>query len=134
MKNLELNLGKPCNNRCVFCATGEQSRGDKGWMRLDEVDATLRRGRSEGAESVGLVGGEPTLYGELPAVVRLGDEDVWVVTPRSSFWLLESVISANRFGPRCDGCSRRGVCWGLREDYLARYGDDEVVPYGEPEP
>lgn len=63
-------------------------------------------------------------------VVRLGDEDVWVVTPRSSFWLLESVISANRFGPGCEGCSRQGVCFGLREDYLARYGDGEVKPYG----
>jgi MoaA/NifB/PqqE/SkfB family radical SAM enzyme len=62
-------------------------------------------------------------------VVRLGDEDVWVVTPRSSFWLLESVISANRFGPRCEGCTRQGLCWGLREDYLARYGDGEVRPY-----
>lgn len=62
-------------------------------------------------------------------VVRLGDEDVWVVTPRSSFWLLESVISANRFGPRCEGCSRQGVCWGLRKDYLERYGDGEVKPY-----
>lgn len=63
-------------------------------------------------------------------VVRLGDEDVWVVTPRSSFWLLESVISANRFGPRCAGCTRQGVCFGVREDYLARYGDGEVKPYG----
>jgi MoaA/NifB/PqqE/SkfB family radical SAM enzyme len=65
-------------------------------------------------------------------VVRLGDEDVWVVTPRSSFWLLESVISANRFGPRCAGCTRQGVCWGLRPDYLDRYGDGEVKPYGPP--
>ncbi len=67
-------------------------------------------------------------------VVRLGDEDVWVVTPRSSFWLLESVISANRFSPRCDGCLRKGICWGLREDYLARYGDAEVQPYGRTTP
>jgi len=67
-------------------------------------------------------------------VVRLGDEDVWVVTPRSSFWLLESVISANRFGPGCAGCTRQGVCWGLRQDYLDRYGDGEVKPYGPEEP
>lgn len=71
------------------------------------------------------------LPGREDQVVRLGDEDVWVVTPRSSFWLLESVISANRFGPRCEPCSRKGVCWGLREDYLVRYGDGEVVPYIE---
>jgi len=69
VKNLELNLGKPCNNRCVFCATGEQSRGDRGWMAPDEVERTLERGRQEGAEAVGFVGGEPTLYRALAQVV-----------------------------------------------------------------
>jgi MoaA/NifB/PqqE/SkfB family radical SAM enzyme len=74
VKNLELNLGKPCNNRCVFCATGEQSRGDRGWMDTDEVERSLRQGREEGAESVGFVGGEPTLYRELPMLVALARE------------------------------------------------------------
>jgi molybdenum cofactor biosynthesis enzyme MoaA len=46
--------------------TGEQSRGDRGWMAVDEVDRALRRGRREGTEAVGFVGGEPTLYRELP--------------------------------------------------------------------
>lgn len=70
MKNLELNLGKPCNNRCVFCATGERSRGDRGWMALAEADQALGRGRREGATAVGFVGGEPTLYRDLPQLVR----------------------------------------------------------------
>ncbi len=74
MKNLELNLGKPCNNRCVFCATGEQSRGERGWMAPKEVEEALRRGRDEGAQAVGLLGGEPTLYADLPAVVSRARE------------------------------------------------------------
>lgn len=74
MKNLELSLGKPCNNRCVFCATGERSRGDRGWMAVDEAERALRRGRREGAEAVGFLGGEPTLYRELPQLVRSARE------------------------------------------------------------
>jgi len=70
VKNLELNLGKPCNNRCVFCATGEQSRGVRGWMAPDEVDRALDQGRREGAEAVSFVGGEPTINGDLPRSVR----------------------------------------------------------------
>jgi Radical SAM superfamily len=70
VKNLELNLGKGCNNRCVFCATGERSRGDRGWMASDEAESALDRGRREGAEAVGFVGGEPTLYRDLPRLVR----------------------------------------------------------------
>jgi len=70
MKNLELNLGKPCNNRCVFCATGERSRGDRGWMDVAEAEQALDRGRREGAAAVGFVGGEPTLYRDLPRLVR----------------------------------------------------------------
>ncbi len=74
MLNLELNLGKPCNNRCVFCATGAESRGDRGWMAPDEVERALDRGRGEGAEAVGFVGGEPTLYRDLPRMVRRARE------------------------------------------------------------
>lgn len=74
MRNLELNLGKVCNNRCVFCATGEQSRGDRGWMSLEEATEALRRGRDEGAEAVGFLGGEPTLHRDLPALVARARE------------------------------------------------------------
>lgn len=74
MSNLELNLGKVCNNRCVFCATGERSRGDRGFMAAEEVRQALRWGRREGAESVGFLGGEPTLHRELPALVAAARE------------------------------------------------------------
>ncbi len=74
MRNLEISLGKVCNNRCVFCATGEQSRNIRGWMDPEEVRRSLRKGREEGAESVGFVGGEPTLLGALPELVRLARE------------------------------------------------------------
>jgi MoaA/NifB/PqqE/SkfB family radical SAM enzyme len=43
-------------------------------MAADEVERTLRQGRREGAEAVGFLGGEPTLYRELPQVVRRARE------------------------------------------------------------
>ncbi|MFH2006086.1 MAG: radical SAM protein [bacterium] len=93
------------------------------------VERALDYGRDRGIEVWSRHIPSCLLPNHADRVVRLGDEDVWVVTPESSFWLLESVISANRFAPRCEGCSRRGVCWGLRQDYLDRYGDDELEPY-----
>ncbi|MFH2006087.1 MAG: radical SAM protein [bacterium] len=68
-RNIELNLGKGCDNRCVFCATGMQSRDEPGWMSVDEVCEALRSGREQGVDSVGFIGGEPTRYAALPEVV-----------------------------------------------------------------
>jgi MoaA/NifB/PqqE/SkfB family radical SAM enzyme len=62
-------------------------------------------------------------------VVDLGAEDVWVVTPGASFWLLTSAVSANRLSPRCAPCTRKGRCLGLRADWLERFGDQELTPY-----
>ncbi len=56
-------------------------------------------------------------------------ERVLIVTPGSTFWLRESAISANAFPDRCDGCALRARCWGVRRDYLERYGDEELVPF-----
>jgi MoaA/NifB/PqqE/SkfB family radical SAM enzyme len=98
------------------------------------IEAALDYGRTHGLTVLSRHIPACLLPGHVDQVVRLGDEDVWVVTPRSSFGLLESVISANRFGPRCAPCTRQGICWGLRADYLERYGDAEVVPFGQEPP
>ena len=51
MKNIEINLGRACDNRCVFCANGEISARERGWMRIESVEEELGERRSEGAES-----------------------------------------------------------------------------------
>jgi MoaA/NifB/PqqE/SkfB family radical SAM enzyme len=73
-RNLEINLGKGCDSRCVFCATGQQSRDEPGWMSVDVVRDTLRSGRAQGVDSVGFIGGEPTRYAALPEVVSAARE------------------------------------------------------------
>jgi cyclic pyranopterin phosphate synthase len=72
------------------------------------------------------------LKGREDRVRDLRQDRVLVVTPGSRFFLWESAISPNTYTPRCDTCRyRNGECQGLRRDYLARFGDDELDPYPE---
>jgi len=61
-KNVEINVGKTCNNKCVFCLDGMPSKEDKAFIPFDEMKKELERWRGEGHESVGFLGGEPTTY------------------------------------------------------------------------
>ncbi|MBK7579498.1 MAG: radical SAM protein [Myxococcales bacterium] len=66
-KNVEINVGKSCNNKCVFCLDGMPSKEDKRFIPFDEMKRELERWRAEGHESVGFLGGEPTTY---PSIVQ----------------------------------------------------------------
>ncbi len=61
-RNVEINVGKACNNRCVFCLDGLPSPDNRRYMPLDEMVAELTRWRRLGHRSVGFLGGEPTIY------------------------------------------------------------------------
>jgi MoaA/NifB/PqqE/SkfB family radical SAM enzyme len=84
MKNLEINLGRACSNRCVFCANGAVSARQRGWMRPADVEAELVAGCKQGMKSVGFIGGEPTLYPPLPQMLdaarRLGFQRIALCT------------------------------------------------------
>jgi MoaA/NifB/PqqE/SkfB family radical SAM enzyme len=61
-RNVEINVGKACNNKCVFCLDGMPSKEDQSFMDFEVMKAELERWRAEGHESVGFLGGEPTMY------------------------------------------------------------------------
>ena len=67
-RNLELNLGKICNNRCVFCLDARAPRESRSWVPTERAVGELERGRADGADSVGLLGGEPTAH---PAILEI---------------------------------------------------------------
>lgn len=71
MRNVDINLGKACNNRCRFCSNGDPPPEERRWAELATVEAEIRRRREEGAEAIGFLGGEATLYPHLERVVRL---------------------------------------------------------------
>jgi MoaA/NifB/PqqE/SkfB family radical SAM enzyme len=61
-KNVEINIGKACNNRCVFCIDGLPKAEDRSYMPWEQMQAELDRWYAEGYRSVGFLGGEPTTY------------------------------------------------------------------------
>lgn len=74
MKNVDINLGRACNNRCVFCSNGSVSARERGWMRIEQVEQEIDARREQGASSIGFLGGEPTLYPHLERCIRLARE------------------------------------------------------------
>jgi MoaA/NifB/PqqE/SkfB family radical SAM enzyme len=84
-KQIEIQLGHLCNNRCVFCVSGQETaRGNAGVAELAPVIAALERARAEGHAKVTILGGEPTLQPGFLDVVRhaarLGFEEIVVFT------------------------------------------------------
>ena len=61
-RNVEINIGKACNNRCVFCIDGLPKKEDRSYMPFPAMKAELQRYYLDGHRSVGFLGGEPTTY------------------------------------------------------------------------
>lgn len=66
-RNVEINVGKACNNRCVFCIDGMPKREDRSYMPFDEMKRELEFWYASGTRSVGFLGGEPSTY---PKIVQ----------------------------------------------------------------
>jgi MoaA/NifB/PqqE/SkfB family radical SAM enzyme len=84
-RQVELQLGHMCNNRCVFCVSGQETElGRAGPALADPAIEQLRAARATGAEKITLLGGEPTLQPGFLAVVReaarLGFSEIVVFT------------------------------------------------------
>ncbi len=62
VKNVEINPGRLCNNKCVFCMSGEDRDDHNPWASFDRVARELEYHYLQGARSVGFLGGEPTAY------------------------------------------------------------------------
>jgi MoaA/NifB/PqqE/SkfB family radical SAM enzyme len=72
--NVEINIGKICNNKCVFCLDGMPSKEDHTFMPFETMRAELLRWRNEGHLSVGFLGGEPTTYPQIIPAVKYAKE------------------------------------------------------------
>jgi MoaA/NifB/PqqE/SkfB family radical SAM enzyme len=66
-RNVEINVGKACNNRCVFCLDGMPKKEDRSYMDFGAMKSELESWYSQGRRSVGFLGGEPTTY---PKIVQ----------------------------------------------------------------
>ena len=68
-KNIEINLGKACNNRCVFCIDGLPKAEDRSYMAWPALRDEIDRWAAEGYRSVGFLGGEPTTHPQIVEAV-----------------------------------------------------------------
>jgi cyclic pyranopterin phosphate synthase len=95
----------------------------------DGIRAAFERGKALGVTVLSRHIPRCMLPGYEDHIADLRDDKVLVITPRASFALWESRISPNAYTPKCEGCRHQhGICLGLRQDYLERYGDDELRP------
>jgi MoaA/NifB/PqqE/SkfB family radical SAM enzyme len=66
-QNVEINIGKACNNRCVFCIDGLPKREDRSYLDYEFMKSELEKWYLQGHRSLGFLGGEPTTY---PKIVQ----------------------------------------------------------------
>lgn len=61
-RNVEINVGKICNNKCIFCLDGLPATEMRRYMPYPEMQEEIRRWHAAGTRSIGFLGGEPTTY------------------------------------------------------------------------
>ena len=106
LQQVEIQLGHMCNNRCVFCVSGQRTeRGEAAPMVSAPLLQRVAEAFAAGHRKITLLGGEPTLQPAFLDVVRrcgeLGFEEVVVFTNGVRTARAE-VIDATRaaLGPR----------------------------------
>jgi MoaA/NifB/PqqE/SkfB family radical SAM enzyme len=82
---VEIQLGHMCNNRCVFCVSGQETAlGRARPLALEPIVEQIRAARAAGHAKITLLGGEPTLQPAFMDVVRecvaLGFEEIVIFT------------------------------------------------------
>ncbi|MGZ3456460.1 MAG: radical SAM protein [Polyangiales bacterium] len=84
-RQVEIQLGHMCNNRCVFCVSGQRTAMREAFpVAADPIVEKLREARAQGMEKVTLLGGEPTIQPEFPRVlesaIELGFREIVIFT------------------------------------------------------
>lgn len=84
-RQVEIQLGHLCNNRCVFCVSGQRTaRGQAGVSPVEPILARIREARARGHTKITLLGGEPTLQPGFLTILRecaaLGFDEVVLFT------------------------------------------------------
>jgi MoaA/NifB/PqqE/SkfB family radical SAM enzyme len=85
VRQIEIQLGHMCNNRCVFCVSGQRTaRREAMPIAAEPILAEIRAARARGHTKITLLGGEPTLQPAFLEIARecarLGFDEVVVFT------------------------------------------------------
>jgi MoaA/NifB/PqqE/SkfB family radical SAM enzyme len=84
-RQMEIQLGHMCNNRCVFCVSGQRTAMREAFpLESAPVMEKIREGYAQGIRKLTLLGGEPTIQPEFMNIVRfavgLGFEEIVIFT------------------------------------------------------
>ncbi len=84
-RQVEIQLGHMCNNRCVFCVSGQRTAMREALpMPLAPIEARIEAAYEAGHRKITLLGGEPTLQPHFLSVVRrcveLGFDEIVIFT------------------------------------------------------
>ncbi len=95
VSQVEVQLGHLCNNRCVFCVSGQLSEQKRApQLPAQPIQDQIRDARLAGATKITFLGGEPTIqgsfWGHLQFAVDLNFQEIVIftngtMTPRQSF-------------------------------------------------
>jgi nucleoside-diphosphate-sugar epimerase/uncharacterized Fe-S cluster-containing radical SAM superfamily protein len=69
-----VDVGRPCNSACVYCAVPPHA-DTEGFAPLERLEAQIAAGREAGCDRAILIGGEPTIYPRLEALLALLDRE-----------------------------------------------------------
>ena len=71
-RQIEVQLGHLCNNRCVFCVSGQLSeQGRAPQLPAQPIVDQIVSARAGGARKITFLGGEPTIQRSFPQMLRL---------------------------------------------------------------
>jgi uncharacterized Fe-S cluster-containing radical SAM superfamily protein len=101
----EIQLGHLCNDRCVFCSSGQLTQMKLARaIKLDPIVEAIEAARTSGARRVTFLGGEPTIQKNFPAAlkraVELGFEEIVIFTngvmlPHPGF--IDKIVALGKF-------------------------------------
>ncbi len=84
-ERVDINLGHACNYKCIFCMQGNSTKEQRKWVDKKTLFLEMEHySRELGVKSLGLLGGEPTLYPWLSEALdyarQLGFDDITINT------------------------------------------------------
>jgi MoaA/NifB/PqqE/SkfB family radical SAM enzyme len=132
---VEIQLGHFCNNRCVFCVSGQLTeQGLAPKIDTGPIFTALEAAAARGATRLTFLGGEPTIQPSfLPSLKRaieLGFDDITIFTNGVRTWktgFMEEVVALGRFTWRF---SIQGGDEATHDEVVGRKGAFERIRRG----
>ncbi len=132
---VEIQLGHFCNNRCVFCVSGQLTeQGLAPKIDTEPIFAALEAAATRGVTRLTFLGGEPTIQPSfLPSLkhaLSLGFDDITIFTNGVRTWktgFMEEVVALGRFTWRF---SIQGGDEATHDEVVGRKGAFERIRRG----